>query len=59
MEPMPPLTALQLLDTFQRVAPSEIVAQLKIDQADYLESLRIDKSAVRRWKRAFQEQPWD
>lgn len=54
IDPQPPLTAAQLLDWFNLDAQSEIVAQLRIDQADHLEQRSLDKCAVQRWK-----QPWD
>ena len=59
MNPQPPLTADELLDLFNRYAPSEIVAQIKVEGADAAEFYAIGKDQVRRWKRAYQEQPWD
>jgi hypothetical protein len=52
-EPYPPLTALQLLDAFDREAPSEIMAQLRVDMADHYERVRLDRCAVYRWKQSY------
>lgn len=56
IEPTPPLTGLQLLDTFQLVAPSEIMAQLRIDQADFEERCKLDRVTTWRWKNAYKTQ---
>ena len=55
MPPTPPLTALELLDGFDRHSPSEIVAQLKVDLADDREQRAMDRCAVYRWKNAARE----
>jgi len=53
MSPQPPLTADELLDLFNRYAPSEIVAQIKVEGADAAETYAIGKHNVQRWKDAY------
>ena len=53
MSPQPPLTALQLLDSFDVDAPSEIVAQIRVEGADAQEFYAIGKHNVQRWKNAY------
>jgi hypothetical protein len=50
MSPQPPLTADELLELWNIYAPSEFVAQLRIDLADDHERRNLDKLAIRIWK---------
>ena len=52
-EPTPPMTASELLDCFDHDAPSEMVAQMRVDTADLYEGERLwyFQGLRERWQR--------